>query len=182
MIRTTTRPRKDVHDYMRLPDGVRAELIHGELLMSPSPKERHQRIVSNLHFALRRLVQVSKSGRVYDAPLDVHLPSGDIVQPDVIYISDANRHIIQEWIRGVPDLAIEVVSAETPERDRIVKRDLYARNGIREFWLVDGQDQTVEVLQLAGDSYAPFGYFEGDAAVESSVLPNLTLPISEIFA
>jgi Uma2 family endonuclease len=177
-----TRPRKTVEDYMNLPDGVRAELIEGELFMSPSPKLRHQKIAENLLVALRRYVDKTKRGAIHIAPLDVHLPSGDVVQPDLIFVADANRSILQDWIRGVPDLLIEVVSPDGAERDRIVKRDLYARNGVAEYWIVDDQGRAVEVLRLQGDAYEPAGYFTGVESVRSVLLSDLALPLADVFA
>lgn len=177
-----TRPRKSFEDYMKLPEGVRAELIEGELFLSPSPKRSHQRIVLNLASALKRFVESRRRGIVFVAPLDVHLPSKDVVQPDVVYVSEDNREILKDWIRGAPDLLIEVVSPEGAERDRIVKRDLYARNGVGEYWIVDDQGRSVEVLRLKAGAYEPAGYFEGADSVRSVLLPDLTLPLSEIFA
>ena len=171
-----------MQDYMNLPDDVRVELIDGEFFMSPSPKERHQRIVTNLVRILDSFVHAHQLGTVYVAPFDVHLPSGDVVQPDVLFVSTGNRHIIQDWIRGAPDLAIEVISPETAERDRIIKRDLYASNGIKEYWLVDDAAKSVEVLKLEGDTFGPHGYFELEDAVESTLLADLHLPTRDIFA
>ncbi len=179
---TKTRPRKTVEDFMKLPDGVRAELIEGEIFMSPSPREIHQRVASNLHYSLRSFVEPRGLGRVYVAPFDVHLPSGDIVEPDLIFVSAANRHIIQDWIRGVPDLLVEIVSPEGMERDRIVKRGLYERNGVPEYWIVETETRTVEILTRPGGRYAPHGYFEESDTIDSRVLDGLALPVQEIFA
>jgi Uma2 family endonuclease len=177
-----TRPPKTVDDYMRLPEGTRAELIEGELYLSPSPKIRHQRVVSNLHLALRQFAQAKKLGEIDVAPLDVHLPSGDVVQPDVIFVSEARRGILVDWIRGVPDLLVEVISPENSERDRIVKRHLYEQNGVRAYWLADPEARSVEVLKLSGPPYTPAGYFEAEDRVTSSVLPGLSLSVTEVFA
>lgn len=182
MIRLQSQPRKTVADYMKLPDDVRVELIDGEFLVSPSPREPHQRIAMNLGYALRAYVQANRLGRVYAAPFDVHLPSGDVVQPDVLFVSNANRKIIQDWVRGAPDLVIEIISPEAPERDRIVKRDLYARNGVKEYWLVDDASKSVEVLKLEESGFAPHGYFELHDMLESPLLPGLHLPTRDVFA
>ncbi|MEK7767079.1 MAG: Uma2 family endonuclease, partial [bacterium] len=123
-----------------------------------------------------------KLGRVFVSPLDVHLPSGDIVQPDLLYIRTANLGIVQDWIRGVPDVLIEVVSPERPERDRLVKRALYARNRVPEFWIVDPATRTVEVLVLDGVKYASHGYFEFADALTSPALGGLSLPLAEVFS
>jgi Uma2 family endonuclease len=106
------RPRKTIEDFMSLPEGVRAELIDGELIMSPSPRPFHQDVVGNIFALLRQFALSRHLGRVYVAPLDVHLPSGDVVEPDVLFISSENLNIVKDWIRGAPDLVIEVISPE----------------------------------------------------------------------
>lgn len=182
MAPTKVKRRKTVEDYLKLPEGSRAELIEGEILMSPSPRERHQAVVGNLYVLLRAFVLGRKAGRVYTAPFDVHLPSGDVVEPDLIFVSARNQSIIQDWIRGVPEILVEVVSPDSPERDRIVKRHLYEQNGVREYWLVDPADRAVEVLKLAGSRYAPHGYFEENDVVTSALLEGLSIAAREIFA
>ncbi len=182
MVEIKTRPRKTVDDYMHLPEGVRAELIEGELFMTPSPKEPHQNASGNLFAALRDFVRARRLGKVYAAPFDVHLPSGDIVQPDVVFVSSARADIVRDWVRGTPDLLIEVLSPEGAERDRIIKRGLYARNGVTEYWIVDAQGRSVEVLTLSGDRYSPHGYFEAGDKVVSPLLPGLELSVADIFA
>jgi Uma2 family endonuclease len=176
------KPRKTAEDYLKLPEGVRAELIEGEFFMSPPPKLRHQRVVSNLHLALRRFAESGNRGLVLDAPMDVYLPSGDVVQPDLVFLGTLNRALREDWIRGVPDLLIEVVSPESAERDRIVKRHLYEGNGVLEYWIVDPQKGTVEVLHASPKGYAEHGYFEESDTVTSAVLPGLSLPVREVFA
>jgi Uma2 family endonuclease len=180
MAQLKTRPRKTVDDYMRLPEGVRAELIDGELLMSPSPKPRHQRIIGNLYVALRAFIEDQGLGRVFVAPLDVHLPSGNIVQPDLVVVLKAHERIIQDWVRGVPDLLVEVVSPENPERDRLVKRDLYAGNGVKEYWIADGEARAIEVLRLSKGRYEPHGYFEVGDALSPALLPGLSLQLEPL--
>ncbi len=167
---------------MTLPDGVRVELIDGEFFsLSPSPRPRHQRIAANLFVALRTWVDDHPLGTIWIAPLDVHLPTGDIVQPDVMFVSDTNSRIIQDWIRGAPDLVVEVLSPTNSERDRIVKRDIYAHSGVAEYWIVDDSTKTIEVLVLHGEQYLPHGYFELSDSIESRVLPGLRLALRHVF-
>lgn len=166
---------------MRLPEGVRAELIEGEILMSPSPRTRHQRTAGNIYVALRAFVEGRGLGRVFIAPLDVHLPSVSVVQPDVLVVLKANEHIIKDWIRGVPDLVVEVLSPENSERDRLVKRELYAANRVMEYWMADGETQAIEVLKLSGDRYEPHAYFEFADTLSSPLLPGLTVPLADLF-
>src|SRR5207247_1372431 len=96
-----TKPRKTVQDYMSLPEGTLAELIDGEIFMSPTPTTRHQTIVLNLAKALDHQARTGGLGRVFIAPLDVHLPSGDIVEPDVLFVRTANLSILRDWVFGV---------------------------------------------------------------------------------
>lgn len=167
---------------MKLPEGSRAELIDGDLFMSPSPRPRHQRAVLRLARLLEEHVSRRGLGEIFIAPLDVHLPSGDIVEPDILFIANANLGIVQDWVRGSPDLLVEVLSPDGRERDRIVKRDLYAHNGVREYWIVDPETKSFEVFTLRGDRYEPDGYFDKDDILVSPLLPEFKLEIAQVFA
>ncbi|MEK7476317.1 MAG: Uma2 family endonuclease [Candidatus Coatesbacteria bacterium] len=173
--------RKTIEDYMKLPENALAELIGGELLMTPAPPPEHQDIVTGLVTLLRQFVSERGLGKVLVSPLDVFLPSGDLVQPDIVFIRKANLGIIQDRIRGVPDLLIEVLSPDRPERDRFVKRDLYARNGVPEYWIVDPKDRTVEVFLLDAGIYGCPALYEFGDSMTSPLLPALTLSVSSIF-
>lgn len=181
MAGATSRPRKTLDDFMALGDEVRAELIAGELYMTPSPTPPHQSVAANLHLILGPHVREQNLGTMWIAPLDVHLPSGDIVQPDLIFISTASAPIVQDWIRGVPDLLIEIVSPSNAERDRFVKRALYAENGVREYWIVDPDSRTIEVVRLDDGAYQPAGYFGVGTSLTSVTFPALRLDVGELF-
>jgi len=176
-----SRPRKTVADYLALPDGVLAELIDGELYVTPAPSPGHQDVVGSLYVHMRAFVESSKLGRVFLSPIDVYLPSGDIVQPDLIVIDAQRTGIIQDAIRGVPDLAIEVLSPTRPERDRIVKKKLFAASGVGEYWIVDPASRAIEVFTLEGDEYVPAGWFTDASTVASPALPGLRVPLAEVF-
>jgi Uma2 family endonuclease len=177
----TSRPRKTVDDLMALPDDVRAELIGGEIYVTPSPTPDHQAVLWNLIRLLGNWAAARRPGRGFPE-LDVHLPSGDVVRPDVVFVAKENLSIVTDRVRGAPDLLVEIVSRNHPERDRIVKRDLYARNGVREYWIVEREDGAVQVLALDGASHAPAGYFGRGATVRSRAWPDLALPVDEILA
>jgi Uma2 family endonuclease len=177
-----TKPRKTVEDYLKLPEGTRAELIEGEIFMSPSPRTRHQRVVRNIFRLVDGFVRAGGLGEVFFAPFDVHLRSGDVLEPDVILVLEKNRPIIQDWIRGTPDLLVEVLSPENPERDRVVKRDLYARAGVSEYWIVDPEGRSVEVLTLSGKRYEEHGYFEESDTLVSPLLPGFSPSLREFLA
>lgn len=134
-----------VADYNALPEYPRHELIEGELLLTPSPSPTHQFIVKSLALALIEWETRAQLATVFFAPLDVILSNETVVQPDAIVILNQNRGIIKEKIEGAPDLLAEVLSPSTSDRDRIVKKRLYQRCGVREYWVVDPERQTVEV-------------------------------------
>ena len=176
-----TRPRKTVDDFMRLPEGTLAELIDGEIFTSAAPRVPHQGVILNLAVALKAFADRGAFGQVLLSPMDVHLPSGDIVEPDLIFVRRENLAIIQDWVRGVPDLLVEVLSPSHPERDLIVKRELYARNGVGEYWIVDPDDRSVQILKLSGNRYEPAGYRKGRQALVTDLLPGLTLAVESLF-
>jgi len=169
------RPRKTKEDYLALPDDVRAELIDGELYVTPAPEVAHQRAVARLWRTLQDYAAARDAGEAFVSPCDVHLPSGDVVQPDVLFVTHANAGIVREHVHGVPDLVVEVLSPSRPERDRFVKRALYERNRVPEYWVVDPEERSVEVLHLEGAAFVLAGWFTDDDVVVS---PSLTAGIT----
>lgn len=129
------------------------ELWDGELITSPTPTPSHQTIVGSFYRALHQFVHRKKAGKVFPSPLDVVLSQHRTVQPDVLFISNANRKIIQDRIRGVPDLVYEVISPGTWKRDRVEKKSLYEQVGVAEYWIVDPESHTIEVFVLNKESY-----------------------------
>jgi len=137
-------------DLATLPDdGQRYEILDGELVVSPAPSLRHQRVLTQL---LKQLFALEYTGRatIWVGPTDVKLSPTRVVEPDVVVVSHARREILREQaIEGAPDLVVEVVSPSNRKHDLTVKRRFYARIGVREYWIVDPESETVEVLALA---------------------------------
>lgn len=171
-------------DYLLLPEDRRVELIGGDFYLVPSPGVFHQRVAANIEHVLRDFVLRNGLGEVLDAPLDVVLSPHDVVQPDVMFISHERRHIItDENIQGPPDLVVEVLSPSTAERDRTIKKRLYARSGVRELWLVSVAAQVIEVFDLeAGEEAPPKVFRRGVKEVlTSKVLPGLSVDLDRVF-
>ena len=171
-------------DYRSLPesDTKRYELIEGELIAVPSPSTYHQRIAGNLEYILREFVQTSNLGYIYDAPCDVVLSEENVLQPDILFITRERSQIItKENIQGSPDLVIEILCPSTAERDRTHKRTLYARYGVREYWIVDPDERTVEIMTLREEGSEAVGVYQGEARVESPLLSGLMIDLKRIF-
>jgi Uma2 family endonuclease len=162
-------------------EGDRVELIDGVVYVTPAPGTSHQSILEKLVYWLGLYVRSNELGRIFFAPVDVRLSPHDVVQPDLLFIDRTRLAIITERsIEGAPDLVVEILSPGTRERDRGAKRALYARFGVREYWLLDPSMQTIEVLALAaGDAVA----VPPDAAgfAQSALLPGLTLDPEAVF-
>ena len=129
------------------------ELWDGELVMSPAPSFFHQQIAFRFQRALHDWVEANKRGAVAGAPIDMVLSPHRAVQPDVAFISQERLAIIQRAIMGPADLVAEVVSLGGRGHDRIEKRDLYEQHGVKEYWIIDPEPETVEVLALVNGRY-----------------------------
>src|SRR5262249_7115867 len=122
---------------------------------SPAPEPSHQEIVLNFAEALKAFVSKAKLGKVYVSPVDVVLTQRRVVQPDVLFISKPRLAIVKDFIDGVPDLAMEVISQRSWRRDRIEKKALYEQAGVEEYWIIDPDTQTIEVFALTKGTYQP---------------------------
>jgi Uma2 family endonuclease len=132
-------------DYEALPDEPRCELIFGRFYWSPSPSVPHQVVVGITYQLLDGIAQAS-GGLTLPAPADVPLFDHSVVQPDVLYFSAERRDLAADRIEGIPDLVVEVLSPGTARRDRDDKLALYARSGVREYWLIDPAERQIEFL------------------------------------
>ena len=145
-------------DYKHTPEDKRYELIDGDLIMVPAPRTAHQITSREIEFLLMTFVKENDLGDVFDAPYDVVLSDTDVVQPDILFVSNERSNIITEDnIRGAPDLVIEILSPSTAQRDRTLKRTLYALHGVREYWLADTDAKNVLVLTLEDGDYKVAG-------------------------
>lgn len=170
-------------DYCRLPAGPRYELVEGELRLVPSPSVKHQEVSKRLAVALVEGAEMRNLGRVFAAPLDVVLNEYNVAQPDLLFITKAREGIITEAnVQGAPDLVVEIISPSTAEWDRVIKRQLYERYGVRELWLVDVEAHTVEVAARRGEKLITVSVFAEGTMLTSSLLPGFSLELTELFA
>src|SRR4030066_711644 len=183
MTSTTTEKRKFTYeDYLKTPDDKRYELIGGELLMTPSPVPKHQRISRKIEFMLEKFVTENDLGEIFHAPCDVHLDDENVVQPDILFISKDRLNIIGEKnIEGAPDLAIEILSESTAYRDLIQKKKLYSRFGVKEFWIVIPGEVSIEVYILKDNTYLLHRAYAKNEVLESPYLKGFKIELKGIF-
>ena len=181
---TTPNPRVKFtyRDYVNAPEDKRYELLDGDLVVVPPPSQRHQYIVLELAVMLRDFVKRNDLGRVVVAPFDIVLSDTNVLQPDVVFIShDRSRLLTDANMQGAPDVIFEVLSPSTAERDRTVKRTLYARLGVQELWFVDPQFETVQVLDLVSDDFETISTRHRNQTLTSPLLEGLSVDLSVIF-
>jgi Uma2 family endonuclease len=172
-------------DYVLFPeDGMRHELIDGEHYVTPAPFLRHQEIVGQLHLAIGNYLAAHPIGRVFVAPLDVILSKFDVVEPDLLYVSNERApELLKDWVRGAPDLVIEVGSESTRKRDETIKRALYERAGVIEYWIVDPEIDVVRIYRRADDRFSrptELSRRAGDV-LATQLLPRFTIALDAVF-
>lgn len=167
-------------DFASFPDdGVRRELIDGEVVVTPGPNIRHQTVVGRIHARFFSHIEDHGGGRVFVAPCDVLLGTHQVVEPDIVFVgADQDEIVTAPNIKGAPRFLAEVVS--DPRTDRVRKRDLYARCGVAEYWVVDPDADRVEVHLLApgADRYPKPAIFEPGDSVSPACLPDLALDVA----
>ena len=177
-----TTPRLTYQDYANLEGDERYELLDGELILVGSPNMDHQEAVTNLGTSLSVFAKEHDLGKIYFAPTDVLLADTDVVQPDLLFVSNEREHIrTPANIQGAPDFIVEILSPSSVRRDWHHKRELYASHGVREYWIVDPVHQIVSVMLLQNSALEIDGtYTEGDT-VTSSTLEGFTISLNDIF-
>lgn len=168
-------------EYRRLDEDQRYEIINAELLKAPAPDTWHQSWIGDLYAVIRAHVLRNKLGKIFLSPIDVVLNSENTVQPDLVFVAAANLSIIQRSaIFGVPDLLVELVSPTSVRRDRYDKKDLYARFGVREYWIGDPANRALEILTLTDDRYELHCFAEEKGRLTSLALRGLEFDLNEI--
>lgn len=160
------------------------ELIDGKLVRRSAPAPKHQRLSRKLIVAFDSYINQNNLGEVFYSPIDVFFDDYNVPQPDVVFIPKDNESIITEnGIEGVPALVVEIISPSSIVRDRVIKKDLYERFGVPEYWLVDPANQEIEIYTLEENKYQ---LFSAGSAVEgelkSKQLPTFLMDLKGLFA
>ncbi len=182
----TSRAKLTYEDFLLFPDdGQRHELIDGEHYVTPSPALRHQELSRRLVRSLILYQEGHPGGRLFYAPLDCVFTNLDIVEPDVLFVTDDQLHILTEkHIRGAPALVVEILSPATRKVDERTKRQLYDRVGVREYWLVDPEANAITVDRRAENGAFPLAAelsASRDDVLTTPLLPAFGLNLSEFF-
>ncbi len=151
------------------------EFWNGELVMAPSPSPGHQDVIFHFARAFHDFVTRHGVGKVFLTPLDVVLSERRVVQQDLVFIARENLGIVRDCIRGVPDLTLEVVSELSWRRDRIEKKALYEQYGVKEYWLVDPDNRSIEVFALVKGAYRLHSKAAAGQTARSKLLAGFTL-------
>ncbi len=170
-------------DYVRFPeDGLRHEIIDGEHYVTASPATRHQRISRNLLYLIQSYLDGHPVGEIFAAPFDALLGEHDIVVPDLLYLSNERRQFLtSKNLQGSPSLVVEILSPSTSRRDRQLKRDLYERTSVDEYWIVDPERDAIEIYRRSGDGFEDPVIFQGNATVTTAQMPGFELALSRVF-
>ena len=158
-------------------DGLRRELIDGEVYVTRTPNICHQRVVTRLAFRIGVYLRDNFLGEVLVAPVDVIFSEDDdVTEPDILYVSNERASIVSErGLEGAPDWLIEVTSPFTSKRDFTLKRKLYQKHGVRLYWVVDLEAEMVHVWE-GGEHEV----FEADDTLSVSLLPGFSLAAGEV--
>jgi Uma2 family endonuclease len=157
--------------FKSLPEGTPAQLIKNNIIMSPSPLVKHQKIVGKLYHQIEDLVENKDLGQTLIAPMDVYFDKENIFQPDILFISNENSRIIgEDGIYGPPDLIIEILSPSTARFDLKDKKEVYEQYGVKEYWIVDPDTKLAEGYFSEKDVFKELE--KGEGVISSRLLKS----------
>ena len=173
-------------DFVHFPDdGKRHELIDGEHYVTPSQNTRHQRIAGTLFGMIWTWLEAHPVGQLFHAPYDVVFSEFDVVEPDLLYLSNERAaHVLTPLhVRGVPELVVEIASKRTRKRDETIKRRLYERAGVTEYWVIDPEIDIVGVYRREGDRFGRAIELSREAGdvLTTPLLSGLSIALERMF-
>ena len=176
-------PNRTYEDFAALPEGTLAQLIDGDIIVSPAPNVKHQLVISRLSRLLANFVNDRNLGVVFGSPLDVRLTLNRVFQPDIVFVARERLAILGEQeVEGAPDLVVEVLSRSTGTYDLTKKRSAYEEAGVREYWIVDPDGESVEVLELQEGTYSTATRVQDGGPVLSRLLAGFEVDAAHLFA
>ncbi|MEJ7619506.1 MAG: Uma2 family endonuclease [Aquificaceae bacterium] len=176
-----TLEKKTVADYEALPEGSPYQLIEGELVMSPAPGFEHFRSQRNILLRLFRLILEAGKGEVIYAPVDLYLDEENVYQPDIMVVLKGSKaKITSKGVYGAPDVVVEVLSPSTAYYDLRVKKKVYERAGVREYWIVDPMERSLEIYTNSDEGFKLTSMAVERGKVVSKVL-DIDLDLEEVF-
>jgi Uma2 family endonuclease len=186
MMRASPGEKLTYDDFVQFPDdGFRHELIDGEHYVTPSPNTKHQTVSINLTVLIGSWLELHPIGRLFHAPFDVVFSRFDVVEPDLLYLSNARaaEALTPMHVRGVPELVIEIGSPSTRKRDETLKRRLYEQSGVSEYWVIDPELDAIRVYRREGDGFRRVVELSAPASdvLTTTLLPGLEIPLSRVF-
>jgi Uma2 family endonuclease len=173
-------------DFVLFPDdGKRHELIDGEHFVTPSPNQKHQKVLLNLCLLVGNWLEQHRTGQLFLAPFDVVFSTFDVVEPDLLYMSNGRAEAVltEANVQGAPELVIEIGSPSTRQRDETIKRRLYERSGVSEYWFVDSEIDVVRIYRRNAEGFARPLELTAEAgdSLTTPLVPGLSLPLTGIF-
>lgn len=160
----TPPPRTTMEVFESLPEGTLCQVINNTLYMSPAPNLKHQKFQSNLFYVLSDLIIRNNLGLLFAPVTDVYLDDENVFQPDLIFISNDNMSIIvDDKIKGSPNLLIEILSPSNEKMDTEIKKEMYQQFGVKEYWIANPDDKRIIVYHLSENKYIEYSNQIGKA-------------------
>ncbi len=176
-----TLEKKTIADYEALPEGSPYQLVEGELVMSPAPGFEHFRSSKRVFVRLYRLIEDAGKGEVIYAPVDLYLDEENVYQPDIMVVLKGSKaRITNKGVYGAPDVVVEVLSPSTAYYDLKVKKKLYEKAGVKEYWIVDPMERSLEIYTNSEEGFKLTSRAVEKGKVFSKVL-DIDLDLEEVF-
>lgn len=168
-------------DFDNLPESLdRYQILQGELIVTPAPRLEDQDLSQEINLVFTVAVRAKRFGKVYAAPVGVRLSMNDIVQPDLLVLSNAKRALIRKnVIDGAPDVVVEILSPSSRRFDLVRKMALYAEAGVPEYWIVDPEKRSILVHQYVNGAYVVAENVDGVAS--SRIVEGVDINVNELF-
>jgi Uma2 family endonuclease len=170
-------------DYARLTptDSGNYELHNGKIIFMPSPLSPHQNISMNLSVEMGSFIRQNKLGKLLAAPMDVRFTPNDVVQPDLLFISNEKLDRIKRIVEGAPDLVVEIKSDGNTATDMSYKKYLYETSGVLEYWIIYPNKKTISFYTLVEDELRFQRTLTLADSLKSSVLVGFEMPVAAVF-